>query len=109
MVNIGEDGYAEFRFFRPHVSSVFLVGDFNGWRTDQLKMVHQDGDYWVLKLGLPPGDYRFRYGLWYTDFAAFGVEPGRFGLDSLLHVPDRPIQFQVPSRPQPQARPAAAA
>jgi 1,4-alpha-glucan branching enzyme len=99
MVTIQPDGFAEFRFYRPGASRVWLVGDFNHWRAGQLQMFRQQDGYWMLKLGLPPGEYRFRYvadGLWYTDFAAFGVEPGRFGLDSVLRV-------------APQAVPAAAA
>ena len=89
---------------------MFLAGDFNQWRTDQLKMVRQDDGYWVLKLGLAPGEYRFRYvadGFWYTDFAAFGVEPDRFGFNSLLLVPQRTLKLQP--QPEPQVRPAAAA
>jgi len=110
---MSEDGYAEFRFFRPNVSSVFVAGDFNDWRTDQLRMVRNGGGWWVLKLRLPAGDYRFRYiadGVWYTDYAAFGVEPGRFGMDSLLLVPDRVIRLEptIPPTVEPQ-RPVAAA
>ena len=43
---------------------------------------------------LPAGEFRFRYcadGEWFADYAAFGVEPGRFGLDSIVRVPHRPI------------------
>ena len=101
MVTVSEDGYAEFRFFRPNVSNVFLAGDFNDWRTGQLQMVRQDDGYWVLKVPLAAGDYRFRYiadGAWYTDFAAFGVEPGRFGLDSLLRVPEPTLTLAKPSQ-----------
>ena len=110
MVEIGEDGYAEFRFFRREAANVFLAGDFNDWRADQLRMVRQDGGYWVLKLALPPGDYRFRYvadGVWHTGFAAFGIEPARFGFNSILHVPPGTIKLRV--QPQPQVPAAAAA
>jgi len=108
VVTIDKDGYAEFRFFRPRAANVFLAGDFNEWRTDHLRMVRRDDGYWVLRLRLPAGDYKFRYvadGAWYTDFAAFGVNPGRFGLDSLLQVP----QWTIALQPQPQVAPAAAA
>ncbi len=90
MTTITEDGYTEFRFFRPEVASVYLTGDFNDWRTDQLSMARQDDGYWVLRMVLPAGDHKFRYvadGMWYTDFASFGVEPGRFGMNSLLRIP----------------------
>jgi len=105
MTNTTADGYAEFRFFRPEASKVFVVGDFNDWRTDQLSMARADGGYWVLRLPLGPGDYRFRYvadGAWYTDFASFGVEPGRFGMDSILRVVARPLQIKVHAAEAPQ-------
>ncbi len=112
MVTVSEHGYAEFRFFRPGASKVFLAGDFNDWRTDQVRMVrHQDG-YWTAKLPLEAGDYKFRYvadGLWYTDFAASGVEPGDFGFDSLLRVPGRSIMMPAAEvETQRAAKPAVA-
>ena len=100
MVTLQENGWAEFRFFRPAAARVFVSGDFNGWRPDQLGMTRQDDGWWALSLPLPAGNYRFRYladGQWYTDFAAFGVEPGRFGLNSILHVhkPAAPIAARL--------------
>ena len=84
-----EDGYAEFRFFRPAATQVHLAGNFNGWRTGELPMRRDEQGYWTAVLRLPPGDYRFRYCAdhqWFCDFAAFGVQPGPFGLDSIIHV-----------------------
>jgi 1,4-alpha-glucan branching enzyme len=110
MTTLTDDGYVEFRFFRPQASKVFLAGDFNDWRIDQLSMVRQEEGHWFLRLHLPAGDHRFRYvadGLWYTDYAAFGVEPGRFGMDSVLRVPEPRLKVH-PRRPAP-ARAAAAA
>jgi 1,4-alpha-glucan branching enzyme len=107
VVTIIDEGYTEFRFFRPKAANVFVVGDFNGWRSDQLRMVRAHDGYWVLKLRLPAGEYRFRYvadSVWYTDFAAFGVEPGRFGMNSLLRVPEPALRL-----PASQTRAAAAA
>lgn len=107
MVTIHENGYTEFRFYRPNAAKVFLSGDFNEWRTDHLKMVNQGNGQWSIKLALPAGSYKFRYladGLWYTDYAGFGVEPGRFGFDSLLLVPQRKLNF-----PQAQEQQQAAA
>lgn len=110
MTSITDDGYAEFRFFRPGASNVFLVGDFNDWRTDQLRMVPQDSGYWALRLHLPAGDHKFRYvadGLWYTDFASFGVHPGRFGMDSLLRIPARRLKLAPAATTDAPARAAA--
>ncbi len=79
-----------FSFFRPQANRVHLAGEFNQWRQKDLPMV-RDGGYWKARLRLPPGEFRFRYcadGEWFADFAAFGVEPGRFGMDSIVRVPD---------------------
>ncbi len=110
MVTIDEEGCARFLFFRPQAAEVFVAGDFNGWRADQLRMMSTGDGYWRLNLKLPAGAYRFRYvadGQWYTDFAAFGVEPARFGLDSVLRVAPRVLKLHVP-RDEPAADRAAA-
>lgn len=99
MVTITDD-WAEFAFFRPQAESVYLIGDFNGWRFDELAMVRNGDGYWSLKLRLPPGEFKFRYyadGQWFTDYAAFGVEPGPFGLDSLVRIPPRPLTMPAPA------------
>jgi len=88
MVNV-RDNFAEFRFFRPGATSVYLAGDFNGWRANQLRMTPAGDGYWVAGLRLARGTYRFGYladGQWYADYAAFGVEAGPFGLDGVLRI-----------------------
>jgi 1,4-alpha-glucan branching enzyme len=109
MVTVHDNGYAEFRFFRPNAAKVFVAGDFNDWRTDQLRMVRLPDGHWSVKLLLPAGEYKFRYvadGFWYTDYAAFGVEPDHFGFNSLLRVPARTLRL---NSDQPQTASAAAA
>ena len=80
---------AEFSFFRPGALRVWLAGDFNGWRPEELAMTeHRDG-YWRGTVRLPRGDYRFRYnadGRWFVDYAAFGVQVGSYGLDGVVRV-----------------------
>jgi 1,4-alpha-glucan branching enzyme len=79
----------EFCFFRPQAGKVDLVGDFNQWREGQAPMSRCADGYWRARLTLPPGKFRFRYradGAWYTDFAAFGVESGPFGWNSVVVV-----------------------
>ena len=49
---------------------------------------------------LPPGEFRFRYcadGVWYTDYAAFGVEPGQFGMDSVVYVAQPALKVKRPA------------
>jgi len=95
MVTVNGD-WAEFEFFRPHAQSVHVAGEFNDWRPGDLPMQRTSGGYWVAKVRLPAGDFRFRYcadGEWFTDFAAFGVEPGQFGLDSVVRIPPRTLKM----------------
>ena len=92
MVRVTEN-WVEFKFFRPAANHVALAGDFNNWRVGELKMVRGEDGYWQAKMKLPAGEFRFRYcadGEWYADYAAFGVEPGRFGMDSIVRVPTAP-------------------
>jgi 1,4-alpha-glucan branching enzyme len=96
----GSDGRVEFSFYRPQAHTVYLAGDFNHWRPSELLMSRQEDGYWKAWLELPPGSYRFRYcadGQWYTDFAAFGVEPGKYGFDSVVRV-------EEPRATQPKAK-----
>jgi 1,4-alpha-glucan branching enzyme len=84
------NGRAEFSFYRPTASEVHVVGDFNGWRDNAQPMEKGSDGHWRLALSLPAGEFRFRYradGQWYTDYAAFGVEPTDEGMNSVLHVP----------------------
>ena len=94
-----KDSWVEFSFYRPRADSVHIAGDFNDWRLGELPMVRLPGGYWTARVRLPAGEFRFRYcadGEWFTDFAAFGVEPGAFGMDSVLRVP-RNILRLVPA------------
>lgn len=83
MVSVHHDGTIEFAFFRPTALSVRLAGDFNNWNPAGHPLLRDRDGWWRLKLSLPPGEYGFKYlvdgKLWEADFAAFGVEPDRFG------------------------------
>lgn len=96
MVSV-RSGVVEFKFYRPQAGQVHLAGDFNGWRLGELPMQQTEDGHWLARLRLPAGDFRFRYcadGQWYTDYAAFGLEPGRFGLDSVVRVEPQALTFQ---------------
>lgn len=96
MVTIRGD-VAVFKFFRPDAEQVHVAGDFNGWRLGELPMQPTKDGHWLARVRLPAGDFRFRYcadGQWYTDYAAFGLEPGQFGLDSVVRVEPQMLAFQ---------------
>jgi len=100
--------WVEFAFYRPGAQKVHLAGDFNNWRDWELPMVRRTDGYWVARMRLPAGEFKFRYcadGEWFADYAAFGVEPGRFGLDSIVRVSYQPLKVLG----QPQTIPQAAA
>lgn len=96
MVTI-QGNHVEFSFYRPGAGRIAVAGDFNGWKTDDLVMSPAGDGNWTVRARIPAGEYRFRYcadGEWFTDYAACGVEPGRFGMDSIVTVPARPIKVQ---------------
>ncbi len=102
MVNV-DNGVVEFSFFRPGANAVYVAGDFNDWRTDQVKMTRGEDGYWTTKVKLAAGVYKFRYcadGVWYTDYAAFGIEPGQFGMDSVLNVNPSRLHVNQPAAAQ---------
>jgi 1,4-alpha-glucan branching enzyme len=106
------DNWVEFKFFRPTANSVALAGDFNDWRVNELKMVRCEDGYWQARMKLPAGEFRFRYcadGEWYADYAAFGVEPGRFGMDSIVRVPTTPVVPLTLTKPAADQAASAAA
>lgn len=90
--------WVEFSFFRPQASMVHIAGEFNEWRQGELPMSRGGDGYWGARVKLPAGEFRFRYcadGEWFTDYAAFGVEPSEFGLVSVVRVPSVPVQVQI--------------
>ena len=94
-----KEGLVEFLFYRPGAQTVHLSGDFNDWRENELPMRYVGEGYWLAQMRLPAGEFRFRYcadGTWFTDYAAFGLEPGRFGLDSVVRVPEPMLKIAYP-------------
>lgn len=76
-----------FRFLHPFARQVCVVGDFNHWRIGAFPMVPGADGWWTASSSLSPGRHEFRYwadGEWFTDFAAFGVEPRETGFVSVL-------------------------
>ncbi len=82
------DGTVQFTFICPHAERVAIAGDFNGWQPT-FAMTRLDESSWRSRLRLGPGVYQFRYcvdGQWYNDYAAFGLEHGPHGLNSVVKV-----------------------
>jgi 1,4-alpha-glucan branching enzyme len=97
MVTITDKG-VEFTFFNSQAEQVDLVGDFTDWQCGRLPMKRAADGGWRIRLDLPAGEFRFRYradGRWFTDYAAFGIEPGDFGTDSVVRVPQVPLKVGV--------------
>lgn len=83
------DGAVEFRFYRPEAKAVALAGDFNAWQKSTFPMKADGTGWWRYRLQLAPGTYQFQYfadGEWFLDYAAFGLERGPFGWNSVLLV-----------------------
>ena len=89
MVSQIPNGNVEFVFYRPGAGSVCLAGDFNGWNRNSLPMARGPDGFWRCQLRIAPGYYHFRYfsdGEWFLDYAAFGLDHGPYGLNSVLRV-----------------------
>ncbi len=102
------DNWVEFSFFRAAAKTVFVAGEFNEWRHDELCMTNDGRGNWQVRLQLPAGEFKFRYcadGQWFTDYAAFGLEPGRFGMDSIVRVVEKAPALTL--APIKKLRPAA--
>ncbi len=100
MVSVMDD-WVQFAFYRPQADRVFLAGEFNEWHASELPMAKTSDGRWVAKIRLPAGDFKFRYcadGEWFADYAAFGVAPGPFGLDSVVRVAAKPIRLATTER-----------
>ena len=98
MTSITENGRTQFRFFRPNVDSVRLVGDFSGLDGDGLAMDSRGDGWWTADVRFEAGEYRFRYladGNWFPDYAAFGVELTKTGCHSILRVPETNGSFET--------------
>ena len=97
-----ENGWVDFKFFRPGVQSVSIAGDFNDWKTGEVEMKPLGDGHWGCRLDLPAGEYRFRYcadGEWFADYAACGLEPGSFGMDSLIVVSPKRLSIGTVKEP----------
>lgn len=87
------NGNVEFRFCRPGARGVWLAGDFNGWNLTSLPMIRGPDGWWRCQMRIAPGCYHFRYfsdGQWFLDYAAFGLDYGPYGLNSVLKVEAMP-------------------
>ena len=88
MVVRTEDGSLEFRFFRPSVSRVAVVGDVNG-AEHTLALQPQGDGWWTAKTKLPAGEYLFRYVAdchWFADHMSDDQASGTVGWDSVCLI-----------------------
>jgi hypothetical protein len=59
-----------------------------------------EGGWWSARLNLAPGVYQFRYqadGAWFNDYAAFGLEMGPFGWNSVVLVDEPSAALNAPT------------
>lgn len=64
-------GQVTFALVAPRSTGVSLVGDFNDWERDRVRLERVGGNQWRVTLKLPPGRYRYSYvtdeGEWLAD------------------------------------------
>jgi 1,4-alpha-glucan branching enzyme len=89
MTSVRTNGEVEFRFYRADAKRVAVAGDFTGWQDQPITMRPEGNGWWVARVTLDAGEYRFRYvadGQWFTDFASHGVELKKQVWNSVLLV-----------------------
>jgi hypothetical protein len=79
VLNMGETVYFKLAGYND-AQKVFLAGDFNNWKPDELRL-KKSGGSWVLSLVLTGGNYEYKFivdGRWITDpqNAHFATEKG---------------------------------
>ena len=75
----------------PAANTVYIVGDFNGWRIDeQSKLWNAGKGVWQKRMALSPGRYRYKFvidGAWTPDPSNTLAEPNPYGgVDSILEI-----------------------
>jgi 1,4-alpha-glucan branching enzyme len=89
MTSTKHNGQVEFRFFRAGAVDVRVAADFTHWLDQAIPMEPEGNGWWVARVNLEPGEYRFRYvadGEWFTDYASHGVEFKKKQWNSVLLV-----------------------
>ena len=75
----------------PQAETVFVAGDFNQWRADDLRMRQDETGTWKVKVWLAPGRHEYRFivaGEWQDDPHASARVPNAFGSNNcVLQVP----------------------
>ena len=92
MVNIFDDGTAEFSVYLPNARRVEVLGGFTGWHDRAIEMKRDVSGWWTARVELPVGDHEFQYladgTQWMPDYAAGGIRMSPYGSwVSLLHIP----------------------
>ncbi len=82
----------QFRFRSPFATEVAVVGSFNSWRSDLLKLEGPDEQgYWHAAVALPPGEHRYKF---LIDGNSYSPDPenpiqendGFGGLNSIIEI-----------------------
>lgn len=79
-----------FSLAMPEAKEVYLVGDFNDWKTDDSSRMEKTDNAWLKRMPLKKGDYRYRFvvdGKWVEDPRNPVYEQNPFGeMNSLIKV-----------------------
>lgn len=79
-----------FSFNAPTARSVFIVGDFNGWKLDDEFLLEKTDTAWIKKIDLPKGRHQYRFvvdGQWIEDPVNPNLATNPFGeFNSIVEI-----------------------
>jgi len=82
MAGISNIRPAEFKIYAPSAKRVNLAGNFNNWDTKVLSAKRDSKGNWVVKVGLKPGKYEYKFFVdnsWLNDPRCTSCVPNTFG------------------------------
>ena len=56
-----KEGHTTFRVWAPHSERIFVIGDFNDWKEDDLELEHEENGYWSTTTEKAKEGHEYKY------------------------------------------------
>ena len=72
---IVENGNVTFRVWAPHANKVFVAGDFNSWKEDDLELTIEEAGYWAGTTSQAKEGDQYKYVIWNSEMKFLRNDP----------------------------------